>query len=191
MKNLLKEKWWTEHKLDIYYSICIMIAGTLLHFAYEWSGRNAFVALFSPVDESVWEHLKLFFVPAFFFSLFMYYVIGEKCPDYIWCQTKSILFGLLFIAAAYFVVAGITRRENMWVDIGIFYLAAILAGVIGRKCRKKLFAGNEEGKEKIYKGICIGNTGYAGIFLLILWSLFIWLTYCRPALLVEWLPGLF
>ena len=32
-------------------------AGTLLHFCYEWSGENPFVALFAPVSESVWEHV--------------------------------------------------------------------------------------------------------------------------------------
>ena len=36
----------------------IVIAGTLLHFVYGWSGRNLLVGLVSPVNESVWEHTK-------------------------------------------------------------------------------------------------------------------------------------
>lgn len=48
-----------------------MLAGTILHFVYDWSGHNVFVAFFSPVSESVWEHLKLFFVPAFSLPHFM------------------------------------------------------------------------------------------------------------------------
>ena len=41
--------------------IFTLATGTLLHFTYEWSGENPFVALYSPVSESVWEHLKLLF----------------------------------------------------------------------------------------------------------------------------------
>ena len=34
-----------------------------LHFVYELSGFNWFAALFGSVNESTWEHLKLFFWP--------------------------------------------------------------------------------------------------------------------------------
>ena len=37
-----------------------MLAGSALHFAYELSGFNWFAALFGSVNESTWEHLKLF-----------------------------------------------------------------------------------------------------------------------------------
>ena len=39
------------------------IAGTLLHFAYEYSMENPLVAMFAPVNESTWEHMKLVFLP--------------------------------------------------------------------------------------------------------------------------------
>ena len=35
---------------------------------------------FSAVNESVWEHLKIFFVPALFFTLFAFYYKGEEYP---------------------------------------------------------------------------------------------------------------
>ena len=45
--------------------IICLILGTLLHFTYEWSGENPIIALFSAVNESIWEHLKLAFYPMF------------------------------------------------------------------------------------------------------------------------------
>ena len=42
--------------------ICLIL-GTLLHFTYDWSGENKIVAIFSAVNESTWEHLKLTFYP--------------------------------------------------------------------------------------------------------------------------------
>jgi len=41
----------------------IFAIGFLLHFAYEWSGEAALVGTVCPVNESVWEHLKLAFFP--------------------------------------------------------------------------------------------------------------------------------
>ena len=40
-----------------------VIAGTLSHFVYEWLGENPIAAIFFPIDESVWEHVKLLFFP--------------------------------------------------------------------------------------------------------------------------------
>ncbi|MGN0153299.1 MAG: DUF6512 family protein [Lachnospiraceae bacterium] len=184
MNQIINRKWWSAYKMDIGYSLFIMVAGTLLHFVYEWSGKNAFVALFSAVNESVWEHLKLFFVPAFFFSLLMYYRIGEKKPDYLWYQTKSILAGLLLIVTAYYTITGITQKENVWVDIGIFYGAAVVAGYIGAAARRK----DEQGKRKENK---MGVRRYAAMILLILWALFVGFTYHQPLLVLKWFPGLF
>ena len=38
-----------------------LVIGTLSHFFYQWSGENFLIGLLSPVNETVWEHLKLLF----------------------------------------------------------------------------------------------------------------------------------
>lgn len=59
--------------VNLYFTIfsivfCVVL-GTLLHFTFQWSNQNYLVALFSAVNESVWEHLKLVFFPMFFTTL--------------------------------------------------------------------------------------------------------------------------
>ena len=44
-------------------------AGTALHFLYAWSGQRSWAAVFSAVNESVWEHMKLLYVPLFLLSM--------------------------------------------------------------------------------------------------------------------------
>lgn len=39
-----------------------MLAGTGLHFLYEWL-PNPVTALLSPINESLWEHIKLIYWP--------------------------------------------------------------------------------------------------------------------------------
>ena len=48
----------------------IIILGTLLHFTFEWSGFQEIVGVFSAVNESVWEHLKIAFIPSILFMIF-------------------------------------------------------------------------------------------------------------------------
>lgn len=48
-------------KTNLFRFIFISVLGVLLHFTYEWSGDTAVVGLFSAVNESTWEHLKLLF----------------------------------------------------------------------------------------------------------------------------------
>ena len=49
--------------------VFIIILGSLLHFTFEFSGGNPVVGVFSAVNESIWEHLKLAFWPAILFAL--------------------------------------------------------------------------------------------------------------------------
>ena len=35
--------------------LATVILGTLLHFTYQWSGRNPVIGIFSAVSESTWE----------------------------------------------------------------------------------------------------------------------------------------
>ena len=37
--------------------VFVLITGSLAHFVYDWSGKNHIVGLFTPINESVWEHM--------------------------------------------------------------------------------------------------------------------------------------
>ena len=54
------------------YAVAAVVLGILNHFLYRLSGGQAFAALFCPVNESVWEHLKLLFFPILFVSVAEY-----------------------------------------------------------------------------------------------------------------------
>ena len=47
----------------------VSVAGTLLHFVYDWSGQNPLVGFFAPVNESTWEHMKLLLFPMLLYGL--------------------------------------------------------------------------------------------------------------------------
>ncbi len=115
-------------------------AGTLLHFLFEWTGRNAAMALFSAVNESIWEHLKLLFYPMVVFALVEYRYWGKDCRSF-WCiKCMGILFGLVFIPVAYYTYTGAFGIKADWFNITLFFLAAGLIYWMETKLFQENFA---------------------------------------------------
>ena len=50
--------------------IVIFLTGALLHFTYEMSEHNKCVAVFSAVNESTWEHIKIAMTPTIIWSIY-------------------------------------------------------------------------------------------------------------------------
>lgn len=59
-------RWRTWEIIGLLWTLA---AGNLLHFVYDWTGKSVAAALFSAVNESTWEHMKLLAVPWILFSL--------------------------------------------------------------------------------------------------------------------------
>ena len=58
--------------------IVVALLGWLLHYVYRWTGNAFLVGLFVPVNESVWEHMKLVYVPMLILSVVMMTRWGEE-----------------------------------------------------------------------------------------------------------------
>ncbi len=108
----------------------VAAAGSFLHFAYDLSDGNVFVAPFSAVNESVWEHMKLLFMPWFAFSLVQSAFIGDEYEN-LWCaKLVGITAGLAAIPVLYYVYTGALGVNADWFNITIFFLAAALTILI-------------------------------------------------------------
>lgn len=98
------------------------IVGTLLHFLFDWTGQNVVAALFSAVNESIFEHMKLLFYPMFAFALIQNRFMGS---ENFWCiKLKGMLLGLGLIPILYYTYTGILGTSADWFNIAIFFLAA-------------------------------------------------------------------
>ena len=102
------------------------LLGTILHFLYDWLGEAAWIAPFSGVNESTWEHMKLLFWPMLLFSLVQRPFFRER--KYFWCiKLKSILTGLVLIPVLFYTYNGAIGKSPDWLNIAIFFLSAAVA----------------------------------------------------------------
>ena len=95
------------------------LGGTLLHFLYEWSGESLWIAPFSGVNESTWEHMKLFFWPSFIYAYFESIILKEMAD--FWCiKLRGIILGILLIPIIFYTYNGAVGASPDWINISIF-----------------------------------------------------------------------
>ena len=102
------------------------LAGTLLHFLYDWLGEAVWIAPFSGVNESTWEHMKLLFWPMFAFALVQSLFFRER-KDF-WCvKLRGTLLGLATIPVLFYSYNGAIGKSPDWLNISIFFVSAAVA----------------------------------------------------------------
>lgn len=143
------------------------VVGTLLHFLFDWTGGNVAAALFSAVNESIWEHMKLIFYPMLVFALVEYSVWGKDCPAF-WCiKLIGILAGLALIPVVYYTYTGILGVSADWFNITIFFIAAGVSYLL----ESRLFQNPQ---------VCPLSSKYAVLLLCLISLTFTVLTFLPP-----------
>lgn len=97
--------------------------GTLLHFLYDFSGGNKVAALFSGVNESTWEHMKLLFFPMLLFTVVQSFFFRDR-NDFFSVKLRGTLLGLLMIPIIFYTYNGAFGKSPDYVNIGIFFVSA-------------------------------------------------------------------
>lgn len=155
-------------KVMIFAAIIVSVIGTLAHFVYDWSGQNSFVGLFTPVNESTWEHMKLLFFPMLFVSAAVWLHFRKAFPYIGSSLLTGLLAGTALIPILFYTYQGILGFTITTVDIAIFYISVIAAFFIAYRNANKCLSKN--------KRLLL-------IFVTILTALaFFWFTYHPPAL---------
>ena len=120
-------------KRHVAFAFAVLALGGPLHFLYEWTGENSFAALFFPVNESVWEHLKLLAVPFIIFAFVEYFLPGGKRRGFFAAKALSLWAGITAITALYYLYSGIAGAHFLIADIALFVIGAISAYALDYK----------------------------------------------------------
>lgn len=110
--------------------IFTFILGTILHFTYEWSGENRIVALFSAINESTWEHLKLLFFPMLLTTIIGLFYFKKSVPNFLCSKTIGILVAICLTVTFFYTYTGILGKNFAIIDISSFFIATILGELV-------------------------------------------------------------
>ena len=116
-------------RLEIVGIFFVFISGTLLHFLYDWSNGSMLGVLFGSVNESVWEHIKIFAMPYIVWSVielacsipyFRQFIVAKVLGLYLLC---GLITGFFYL---YTMILG---RHVLFIDITSVFMWIAIAHI--------------------------------------------------------------
>jgi Family of unknown function (DUF6512) len=139
-----------ERRLAIAAGVVIVVAGTLLHFVYGWSGQNALAGLVSPVNESVWEHTKLLVVLVVAVGA-VEAVLLHDVRRVAWAALVEAVLGALAIVAVFTPTPGLWGKAMKlwgcpWWQVGGWGVGGVVLVVVPKCSGQGLGEGDGSGQ---------------------------------------------
>ena len=120
-------------------TILIVLIGSVLHFIYGWLGQWQPIGIIAAINESVWEHTKLAFIPLLIYWLLL---IIKLHNNHRW--TNAAIGGLIAIITAIFLIPAIYYilkfgfdLDNLYLNIANFFFSILLGQIIGSHIFKR------------------------------------------------------
>jgi len=126
----------------LFYASSFVIFGlsALSHFLYKWSGYNGFVGIFAPTNESVFQHLKMFFYPTVLYYFIVFFVFGKKydmnANKWYIAPLITVLLTSSIVVSMYYTTRFGFNVESMFIDIVSLFLGLFISSIICKSIYK-------------------------------------------------------
>lgn len=111
----------------------VVVTGTLLHFAFGWSGRSPVVGVVAPVNESVWEHLKMAFWPAAAYTAVQLVAMPGIPPNFMAAKAAGVYTMAVVMLGLYVLTVAVPWNfgtvARLTLD-GLTFVVAVVAGQV-------------------------------------------------------------
>lgn len=124
-------------KIILINTILTFLLCFLTHFLYEWFPNPVF-SIFFPVNESIWEHMKMLYTTILIYGIIEYFILKIFRTHYnnyfISLFLKSIISIPIYLAI--YLPLYYNLGENMFINFTILILTIGLVNYIGYKIQK-------------------------------------------------------
>src|SRR5690625_180398 len=103
-ETLVTVSWWMILPLSF--------VGSLLHFTFDWTGHNRLAAIFSAVNESYWEHIKIAIWPVVLLQIILFAAGGYQYPAFLPAATIALYSLPISMIGIVFLYKSITDRKS-------------------------------------------------------------------------------
>jgi hypothetical protein len=117
-------------------AVFIFLLGSAMHFAYGWSGENSLVQFVAPINESIWEHTKLFILPILLVSYFRFKSTEDLRITLSLALVQFLFMATFIVSFFYTYTEAFGVEEILWVDIVSFGIASYLGVLINYSALK-------------------------------------------------------
>lgn len=123
-------------------TLFIWVIGVLCHFAKDFLPGVELIRYLCPVNESVWEHLKLLFWPAILWSVAEYFAYGRAEADFCAVKMTAISLGMIFAVSFFYTYSGVLGFNVMFMDIACFLMAVVVCQYVSFRLFSDFKAGS-------------------------------------------------
>ncbi len=95
------------------------------------SNHNKFVAIFSAVNESTWEHIKICLTATMLWGLYDGYVFGLN-PNYFIAKSLCLLTIIILMPTIFYLYKAFTKKSILVIDIISFYVVVIVSQLVNK-----------------------------------------------------------
>ena len=114
-------------KIKVVGVLVIFALTVLYHFLYEWFPNPVFSVLF-PVNESIWEHMKLLYSGILTWGIVEYFILKRKnikFTNYFSSLFLTMITSIIVYLILYLPLYSLFK-ENMFISIGLLIIVIIL-----------------------------------------------------------------
>lgn len=98
------------------------LLGIIFHYLFKITDNSIFIALFCPVNESVWEHLKLLIFPMLIYSYIERHFMNISQNSFWSVKLTGTIMSILLTPILYYTLNGAFGNLPDFVNIIIFFI---------------------------------------------------------------------
>ncbi len=120
-------------KMEVSGAVFVSVCAVVLHFLYDISGNAVWAAVFSAVNESTWEHMKIFTLPYVLWSCVELCCVRVPFRRFLTSKVIGLYFLLLSIPVFYYTYTFLIGKDIHVINIGCGFVFTVIAFVISYK----------------------------------------------------------
>ncbi len=120
-------------RLEIAGGPVVFAIASFLHFLYELTNKSVTGALFGSVNESVWEHLKIFAIAYILWAIIELLWAKPPLKKFVWAKALGLYGMCISIAVFFYVYTFFTDKAILFLDLASGIVFAVLAHYLSYK----------------------------------------------------------
>lgn len=131
------DKMSKTKRLFYFSTLAIFILSFFSHYLYKWSSYSSFIGAFSTINESIFQHLKMFIYPTIFYYLVTFIIFYKRydidAKRYFIAIAITIIVTSFIVSGSYYLFKFGFNIENMFIDISSLIIGLFISSIISNK----------------------------------------------------------
>ncbi len=111
---------------DVLLFVTVGVLGVLLHLYGPLFAAYPLLRCIAPINESIWEHLKLLYYPALLIAVLRRLFTGKLQHGILTTFAQGTLLAMALTVAGFYTYSGVWGQHSLSVDITLFFISDLV-----------------------------------------------------------------